>query len=241
MSGQEITITTEDGSAQARVFGETGAPGIVLYSDIFGPRPAIWQMAERMAGFGTMVLVPDLFYRMGPYELIDPKTGFAVEETRTKLRAMIAGTTQFMTARDGAAFFDALEAAGAEGPMGTVGYCFGGGRAISAAAAHADKVRLAASFHGGNLATDDADSPHMFVSEIRGMVYVGAAEDDHGFPPEQAAALAEALSEARGDHILEQYKGMKHGWCVPDHGVYDAAGAERHWNRLEMLIAETLS
>jgi carboxymethylenebutenolidase len=42
------------------------------------------------------------------------------------------------------------------------------------------------------------------------------------------------------DYVIENYVGMAHGWCVPDHSVYDEAGAERHWKRVTGFFAETL-
>ena len=116
----------------------------------------------------------------------------------------------------------------------------GGARALNAAAAYPDRIKAAASFHGGNLASDASDSPHRQVSSIKGRVYVGTAGVDKSFPPEQSAKLAEALRTAEIDHIIENYVGMAHGWAVPDHSVYDEKGAERHFVRLTTLFAETL-
>ena len=116
----------------------------------------------------------------------------------------------------------------------------GGARAITAAAAFPDRIAAAASFHGGSLASDAADSPHLQVSRIKGRVYVGSAGVDNSFPPEQSSRLAEALRRAEIDHIIENYVGMSHGWAVPDHKVFDERGAARHWKRLLTLFEETL-
>ncbi|RWX60952.1 dienelactone hydrolase family protein, partial [Mesorhizobium sp. M4B.F.Ca.ET.089.01.1.1] len=135
MTKQDLEIKTQDGSAKARLF-RPAAPakaGIILYMDIFGPRPALDQMAERLAGHGYAVLVPDLFYRYVPYGPFDPKTAFAEEKSKAALLMLSGGTTQGMTIRDGAAFLDALTAAGITGPVGVVGYCMGGARALNAA------------------------------------------------------------------------------------------------------------
>lgn len=236
-----IEIATRDGTAPAGLFGRgSGASGgIILYMDAFGPRPALDQMAERMASWGYVVLVPDLFYRHEPYGPFDARTAFAEEATGQKIRGMMAGTTQAMTQADTAAFIEVLSQEGA-GPIGTVGYCMGGARAINAAAAHPGRIRAAASFHGGNLASDAADSPHRNADRLKARIYVGVSGIDKSFPPEQSARLAEALRVAEVDHIIENYVGKAHGWCVPDHSVYDEEGAERHWRRLETLFAETL-
>ncbi|MBI1219475.1 MAG: dienelactone hydrolase family protein [Rhodobacteraceae bacterium] len=245
MTKRAIEITTADGTAPAGLFLPEGGPagrkaGVILYMDAFGPRPTLDGMAERLAAAGYTVLVPDLFYRAGRYGPFDPLTAFANEGTRAQLMGLVQGTTQAMTEADTGAFLDALAAAGATGPVGTTGYCMGGARSLTAAAAYPDRVVAAASFHGGNLASDAPDSPHLRAAAIKGRVYVGCAGEDRSFPPEQSARLAQALREGGVDHIIENYLGMAHGWCVEDHSVYNATGAERHWKRLLTFFAETL-
>ena len=243
MAKRDIEIKTTDGVAKAGLFrpASPAKASVILYMDAFGPRPVLDEMAERLAGHGYAVLVPDLFYRNAPYGPFDAKTAFAVEETKVALMALVTGTTQDMTIRDSGAFLDALGSEGITGPVGTVGYCMGGGRALNAAAVYPDRIAAAASFHGGNLASEAADSPHRKAASIRARVYVGTAGVDRSFPPEQSARLAEALRVAEVDHTIENYVGVGHGWCVPDHGVYDEAGAERHWKRLLTFFAETLA
>lgn len=240
MGKREIEIKTEDSVAKAHLF-EGGKAGVIVYIDAFGVRPAMDEIGEGLADEGYTVLVPDLFYRNAPYGPFDAKTAFDNDDTRTQLMGLITGTTQEMTQRDTAAFLTALDAAGVTGPIGTVGYCMGGGRALNAAATYPDRIAAAASIHGGNLASDAPDSPHRQVANIKGRVYVGVAGVDRSFPPEQSAKLAQALREAEVDHIIENYVGMSHGWAVSDHGAYDEAGAERHWERLTTFFAEALS
>jgi len=241
---QDIEIRTADGTAGAAVIKpENGAAtdrGVIIYMDAFGPREALYQMGQRIADAGHVVLVPDLYYRSGPYEPFDAKTAFSDEATKTKLRGMMQATSQELTARDGAAFIDALTREGATGAIGTVGYCMGGARALTAAARYPDRIRAAASFHGGNLASDAEDSPHRLADKIKARVYVGVAGVDNSFPPEQSARLAEALRIGGVDHTIENYVGMAHGWTVPDHGVYDRTGSERHFKRLLTLLEEAL-
>ncbi|WP_431523432.1 dienelactone hydrolase family protein [Mesorhizobium captivum] len=238
----EIEIETRDGKAKAGLFrpSATAKAGVILYMDAFGPRPVLDEMAERLAGNGYAVLVPDLFYRNAPYGPFDAKTAFTVEETKTKLMALVTGTTQEMTILDTGLFLDALTAEGISGPIGVVGYCMGGARALNAAATHPDRIVAAASFHGGNLASDAPDSPHRKAASIKARVYIGTAGVDRSFPPEQSARLAEALRIAEVDHTIENYVGVGHGWCVKDHSVYNEAAAERHWKRLTTFFSETL-
>jgi carboxymethylenebutenolidase len=184
--------------------------------------------------------VPDLFYRNAPYGPFDAKTGFSIQTSARQIIGLMSGTTQAMTQADSGAFLDALAAHGVTGRIGTVGYCMGGARALNAAAAYPDRISAAASFHGGNLAGDAPDSPHRHARQIKARVYVGCAGVDNSFPPEQSARLAEALRSAEVDHVIENYVGVAHGWCVSDHNAYDEAGAERHWKRLTGFFAETL-
>ncbi len=239
-----IDIQTADGICKAGLSTPAEATpkaAVILFMDIFGPRPALDAMAGRLVSAGYAVLVPDLFHRFGERPLFDPKTAFADADTKERLMGMLRETTQAMTIADTGGFLDALAAEGFSGPAGVAGYCMGGARALNAAAAYPDRIAAAASFHGGNLATDAEDSPHRRAAAMKGRIYVGAAGVDGSFPPEQAGRLAEALRAAEVDHVLENYVGMKHGWCVPDHGVFDEAGAERHWTRLVTLFSETLA
>jgi carboxymethylenebutenolidase len=242
MTKREIEITTADGKAEAGLFMPQGraAAGVILYMDAFGLRPSLDAMAERLARKGYAVLVPDTLYRFQPYGPFDAATAFDNEESAKQIRSMLGGTTQAMTIADTGAFIAALDEAGITGPLGAVGYCMGGARALNAAAFYPDRIVAAASFHGGNLAGDGEDSPHRHAGRIRGRVYVGVSGVDRSFPPEQSAKLALALREAEIDHIIENYVGMGHGWAVPDHSVYDEKGAERHWKRLTEFFAETL-
>lgn len=240
----DIEIKTADGTARAVVIkpanGAVTDKGVIVYMDAFGPRPAMYDMGQRIADAGYIVLVPDLFYRSGAYGPFDAKTAFGEEGTRAQLMGMMRATTHELTARDGEAFIGALAAEGATGPIATVGYCMGGGRALTAAAHYPDRIKAAASFHGGNLASEAEDSPHRLADRIKAQVYVGVAGVDNSFPPEQSARLAEALRVGGVDHTIENYVGMAHGWAVPDHGVYDETGSERHFKRLLTLLEEAL-
>lgn len=241
---REITIDTSDGSASAGLFhpkaANPAASGVILFMDAFGPRPGLYEMAERLAAAGHIVLVPDLFYRHAPYGPFDAKTAFATPETGDQIRSFLSSTTLAMNERDTGHFIQAVTEAGATGKIGTTGYCMGGARSLIAAAAYPDRVAAAASFHGGNLASDAADSPHLRVATIRARLYVGMAGVDRTFPPEQSRLLEQTLRDAGTDFIMENYAGVEHGWAVPDHRVFDPKGAERHWQRMLTLFDETL-
>ena len=239
----DISIRTPDGTAKAAVIkpqGSAATKGVILYMDAFGPREALYWMGQRIADAGYTVLVPDLYYRSGEYGPFNARTAFSEEGSKTRIRAMMQTATQELTAQDGAAFIEALVREGVTGAIGTVGYCMGGARAITAAARYPERIKAAASFHGGNLASEAQDSPHRLAGQIKARVYVGVAGIDNSFPPEQSARLAEAFRTGGVDHAVENYVGMAHGWTVPDHSVYDKDGSERHFKRLLTLLDETL-
>ena len=244
MDRQTLTLATADGPCPASLTvpagGATPDSGVILMMDAFGPRPAMDEMAARLAAAGYTVLVPDLFHRFGAYGPFDAKTAFAQEATKAELMGMIRGTSLAQTESDTAAFLAALDDTGATGKVGVVGYCMGGPRALVAAAAYPDRVVAAASFHGGQLASENDDSPHKRAASMKARLYVGSAGVDGSFPPEQSARLAQALREAEVDHLIENYVGMEHGWCVPDGRAFDPKGAERHWTRLLTLFNEML-
>jgi carboxymethylenebutenolidase len=244
---RDVEIKTADGVAKAWLFrpdkpaAGSAQRGVLFYMDAMGLRNSMAQMGQQLADAGYVVLMPDLFYRFGSY---GPFSGdaFKNEDARNQIMTMIRGTSQAMTRSDTGAFLKALDDEGVTGPIGATGYCFGGGRALTALASYPGRIAAAASFHGGGLASDAEDSPHRLAGQMKGRVYVGVAGVDGSFPPEQSARLAEALRTAEVDHIVENYVGMFHGWTVPDRpGVYDETGAARHWKRLLTLFDEALA
>jgi carboxymethylenebutenolidase len=155
---------------------------------------------------------------------------------------MIASINHAMVMRDTGLVISWLDeqTSAKQGGLATLGYCMGGGYALSAAGAFPDRVVVAASLHGGSLATDKADSPHRLATQMRARIYVGAAEIDASFPPEQQARLGQALTDAGVRHTIEIYPKAKHGFAVNGHIAYDHAAAELHWQRLIDLLKETL-
>ncbi len=247
MSREEIAIRTADGDCRAFVLtpdsGEGPWPGVILYMDAGGIRPALLDHAQRLADGGHVVLLPDLFYRVGRYEPMDPKAIFAAGNVREALKDFLASTDNRRAGgADTDAFIAALDTRAdiASRRIGVVGYCMGGGMALTAAGLHPGRIAAAASFHGGNLASDSAMSPHLLAPRIRARVYIGAADEDASYPPEMAARLEAAFDAAGVDYRAELYAGARHGWTQSDFPVFDAAAAERHWRELFSLFAETL-
>ena len=227
------------------VFTPDGAgtwPAVVFYMDAFGVRPNLAGMAQRLATQGYTVVVPNLYYRSGAFVPFDPKLVATEGPERDRFKGMIQSINDTMVMRDTAAVLAMIDTHPAvrAGRLGVVGYCMGGGFALSAAGTFPDRVAAAASFHGGSLATDKPDSAHRLAPRIKARVYVGVAEIDASFPPEQQSRLERALADAKVDYTIEIYKGAKHGFAVTGHLVYDREASERHWQRLLRLFGDTL-
>ena len=245
MNGHRIDVPTPDGTLDCYTFTPPDGgpwPAVLVYMDAFGIREQLGEMAERLAAHGYFVAVPNLYYRTGAFAPFDRQAVLAEGPERDRFKSMIQSINSTLVMRDTSAVIAALDRQEGvrRGSIGVVGYCMGGGYALTAAATFPDRVAVAASFHGGSLATDKPDSPHTLAPRIRGRVYVGAAEIDPSFPPDQQERLARALSEAGVDHRIEIYEGAKHGFAVTGHLVYDRAASERHWKRLIELFDATL-
>jgi carboxymethylenebutenolidase len=239
------TVTTPDGSCTVRLFtpdGEGPWPGVVMYPDAGGTRETLADMAAKLAGFGYAVLLPDVYYRHGDWAPFDMATAFNDDDERKRLMSMIGSITPDNMATDAAAFFDYLagrpEVSGNE--FGTTGYCMGGRTSFVVAGRLPDRVAAAASFHGGGLVTDGAESPHLRADQIRAAVYVAGAENDGSFTAEQAEQLEKALTAAGVEHKIETYPAA-HGYAVPDNRSYDADAAERHWTATREFFAANLA
>ena len=246
MTQTEVKIPTLDGEARAYTFTPEGQgpwPAVIFFMDAPAIRPALFQMCERLAGNGYYVLLPDMFWRAGPYEPINLKEAMKDEETRRAVFGkFMASTDPDKSTRDTGAFLDWLskqpQVKGDK--VGCTGYCMGGGLALRAAGHFPDRIVAAAAFHGGRLATDAPDSPHLLAPKMKAKVYVAGADEDGGFPPEQADRLREALTAAGVDNEVTIYAGAKHGYAPPDMPVYNEEASERHWREMLKLFDDTL-
>jgi carboxymethylenebutenolidase len=235
-----IEIETRDGICPSYVFRPTGSgpwPPVLVFMDGLGIRPAMLELGERLATYGYFVLLPDLFYRSGPYEPMDPHKVFTDPEMLKVLRAKFATATPANIMSDTRAFLDHLEAQSdvRPGGIGTTGYCMGGLMSLTAAGTYPERIVATASYHGARLATDAPDSPHLLAPKIKSRVYVAGAIEDSSFPDDMKDRLEDALTKAGVDHRIETYP-AKHGWVFRDTPVYDAAASERHWETLRALF-----
>jgi len=240
-----IEINTRDGTCSSYVYRPTAGgpwPAVLIFMDGLGIRSAMLDIGERLATHGYYVLLPDLYYRSGPYEPMDPHTVFTDREKRKVLmEKFFALATPANIMSDTRAFLDylATQPDVKPGGIGTTGYCMGGLMSLTAAGTYPDHIVATASYHGGELATDSPESPHLLAPKMRSRVYVAGAIEDPSFPDDMKERLEQALSAAGVDHKIETYH-AKHGWVLRDTPAYDAIAAERHWQTLVALFDTTL-
>jgi carboxymethylenebutenolidase len=240
-----VEIETADGICPAALSipdGKGPWPAVLMFPDAGGMRDTMRQMGERLSSLGYVVLVPDFYYRNGPYAPVDMRTAFSTKEAAEKIMGMMRGYTVDMVVRDARAFVDYLDSVPEKRPgnVGTTGYCMGGRLSLITAVNLGERIAAAASFHGGNIGkADDPDSPHHKAAGMRATVYVAGAIEDQSFPDEQKALLEESLTGAGVPHTIETYP-ARHGFAVPDNPSYDEAAADRHWKATEQFFGSVL-
>ncbi|MCF3135502.1 dienelactone hydrolase family protein [Streptomyces olivochromogenes] len=247
VQGNAVDIPTEDGTADAYLVHPVDGrprPAVLVYQDAFGPRPHLWSMADRIAEAGYTVLVPHVFYRHGRAPLvelpdfIDPSVRPDLFE---KLGPLIQSLTSEPAMRDAGAYLNWLADSpfAADGPVAVTGYCMGARLSLLTAGTYPDRVAAAAGFHGGWLATDAPDSPHLLAERITAELYFAHADGDSGMPEEQMRRLEDALTAAGVRHRCEVYPQAPHGFTQADTAAYQKEGDERHWTALLDLLDRT--
>jgi carboxymethylenebutenolidase len=242
MPHEMIQLRTQDGTCPTHIFTPSGSglwPAVIFFMDGLGVRPALFEMAERLAAHGYYVVLPDLYYRSGftkgPKLFSDPT--IREEWSKTVLPTMsIANIMRDVSSV--LAFLDSQPAV-RRGKIGVTGYCMGGRLALAAAGHFPDRIAAVATYHASRLATEDADSPHHLAPRIKAWVYVAGAIEDAGFDEAQKRRLDDALTDARVEHKVETYN-ARHGWVPSDTPVHDPQAAERHWETLFDLLDNTL-
>jgi len=239
-----VTFSTPDGTADGFfVHPARGRhPGVLLWPDIAGLRDAYKVMARRLAEAGHAVLVLNHYYRNAPAPVLNSMAEWRTPEGQEKLKPMIAALNPDATMRDAraaVAWLDAQKAVDRKRGIGTQGYCMGGPYTVRTAFAVPDRVRAAASFHGGGLVTDKPDSPHRLLGQTKASYLIAIARNDDGRSPGDKDALREAAKAAGRPAEIEVYN-ADHGWCTLDAPIYDKAEAERAWARLLALYKAAL-
>jgi carboxymethylenebutenolidase len=242
----EVNIKTPDGTADCYfVHPSAGAhAGVVVWPDILGLRPAFRQMGKRLAEAGYSVLVVNPFYRGKKAPVVPEGASFANETVRNSVMPLaqaLNATTHMTDAKAFVAWLDTQPSVSKTRKIGTTGYCMGGPIVMRTAAAVPDRVGAGASFHGGGLVTQAADSPHLLVPQMKAQFLFAVAENDDMRDPEAKNVLRDTYAKAKLPAEIEVYAGAAHGWCPPDSQVYNQAQAEKAWSRLLVLFGKALA
>lgn len=238
----DVTVTTPDGAADCYfVHPASGtAPGVLVWPDIFGLRPAFRQMGKRLAQSGYSVLVVNPFYRAKKAPTAEAGSATSIQDLMPLARALNE-TTHMTDAKAFIAWLDGQKSVARNRMIGTQGYCMGGPMAFRTAAAVPDRVGAVASFHGGGLVTDAPNSPHLQAAKTKAQFLVAIADNDDKRSPKDKNVLQETFAGANLLAEIEVYAGAAHGWCPPDSRVYNEPQAEKAWSRLLALYAKALA
>jgi carboxymethylenebutenolidase len=243
--GADVEIKTPDGVADAYfVHPAKGKfPAVLIWPDIFGLRPAFRQMAGRLAESGYSVLVINPFYRTKKAPTAPEHADFNDPATRQALMTLMGTLNSHTAVTDAKAFvsfLDSQPSVDRKRKMGTTGYCMGGPFVFRTAATFPDRIGAAATFHGGGLVTDQPDSPHLLIPQMKAHFLIAIAENDDKRQPDAKDVLREFFAKARLPAEIEVYAGTMHGWCPPDSQVYNHDQAEKAWNRMLALFSSSL-
>jgi carboxymethylenebutenolidase len=237
----DVNVTTPDGSADCYfVHPSSGsAPGVLVWPDIFGLRPAFRQMGKRLAESGYSVLVVNPFYRVKKAPVSEAGGATPIQQLRP-LAGALNETTHTTDAKAFIAWLDGQASVARNRKVGTQGYCMGGPISFRTAAAVPDRVGAVASFHGGGLVTDQPNSPHLQASKTKASFLIAIADNDDKRSPDDKTKLKEIFAKVNLPAEIEVYAAA-HGWCPPDSQVYNQELAERAWTRLLALYGKALA
>src|SRR5215467_12042881 len=193
----EVNVKTPDGTADCYfVHPATGtAPGVLVWPDIFGLRPAFRQMSKRLAESGYSVLVVNPFYRVKKAPTAEKGSATPIPQLQPLAQALNE-TTQMTDAKAFIGWLDKQASVAKNRKVGTQGYCMGGPIAFRTAAAVPDRVGAVASFHGGGLVTDGPNSPHVQVSKTKAQLLIAIAQNDDQRSPDDKTTLKDTFAKA---------------------------------------------
>lgn len=242
----DVNVTTPDGVSDCYfVHPSSGShAAVIIWPDILGLRPAFREMGKRLAQSGYSVLVVNPFYRDAKSPVVGEGASFGQPETRAIVLPMarnLNAETHFTDARAMVDFLDHQDAVDTSRRIGTTGYCMGGPMVMRTVAAVPDRLGAGGTFHGGGIASDQDNSPHLLIPQTQSAMLHCVAANDDANDPAAKETLKAAYAAANISAEIEVYTDTLHGWCPPDSQVYNEVQAERAWSRLLNLFANNLA
>ena len=235
MIERQVDVTTPDGEMTTFIFhpGHGGPFPVVLYlMDAPSVRPALKDMASRLATTGYYVMLPYLFYRGGPYR----EFGASDEDMHARRELMeTVNPTNIVGDAEALLAVAADDAAAGDGRVGVVGFCMSGGLAVALARALPDRIGAAASIHGAWLVRDTPDSPHVGLDPVQAELYFAWVEDDPTAPLDTIPVMEQALDDAGVTYTIDRITDAVHGFA-PAGERYDRRASELHWERVHALL-----
>ena len=246
VSEEEVLIDTPDGTADCYFVhpAEGAHAAVMVWPDVMGIRTSYRMMGKRLAKSGYSTLVINPYYRTAKGNVIKDGESYGMPEVRKRLRRHRKSLSPETCVTDGKAFvkyLDAQPSVDTGRKIGVTGYCMTGSYTMRLAAAMPDRIGAGGSFHGGGLAMDSDDSPHLLAPKMKAGFLIAIAEDDEEEDPKAKVLLREAFDNAGVSAEIEVYEGAMHGWCPPDSPVYNKVQAERAWSRLLALFERELA
>jgi len=243
---EEVLVETPDGMADGYfVYPASGAhAAVIVWPDIMGIRTSFRMMGKRLAESGYSVLVVNPYYRTAKGAVIEDGESFGDPDVRARLMPHARSLSPETCLTDGSAFVSYLDkqaSVDTNRKIGTTGYCMTGSYTIRLAAAMPERIGAGGSFHGGGLASDADDSPHLLAPQIKAGMLIAIAANDDEKDPNAKVLLREAFDSAGVNAEIEVYEDTLHGWCPPDSRVYNEVQAERAWSRLLALFERELA
>jgi carboxymethylenebutenolidase len=246
VSESDILVKTPDGEADCYFVHPSKGKhaAVIVWPDVMGIRPAFRQMGKRLAQAGYSVLVVNPYYRSVKGAVLNEGESYsdpAVRERLAPLRGSLNNETIATDGRALVAYLDGEKPVDKKRKIGVTGYCMTGSFAMRIAADLPDRIGAVGSFHGGGLATDGEDSPHLLIPQMKASSLIAIAENDDERDPDAKVTLRVAYDAAGLDAEIEVYEGAMHGWCPPDSRVYHHAQAEHAWSHMLTMFGNALA
>ncbi|GJL91787.1 dienelactone hydrolase family protein [Hyphococcus sp.] len=246
VSESDVLVKTPDGEADCYFAHPSKGKhaAVIIWPDVMGIRPAFRQMGKRLAQAGYSVLVVNPYYRSVKGVVLKEGESYADPAVRERLAPYRGSLSTETIATDGralVAYLDGQKVVDNKRKIGVTGYCMTGSFAMRIAADLPDRIGAVGSFHGGGLATDAEDSPHLLIPNMTASSLIAIAENDDERDPDAKVTLREAYDAAGLNAEIEVFEGAMHGWCPLDSRVYNHVQAEHAWSHMLTLFGNALA